>query len=164
MSIHVTPARPSYGMFQDQITQTIASTSTAYPVRFRTTDISSGITVGGVNSTHLIPDNAGTYNIQFSFQFANANVSIQDVRVWLRVSGTDITGSAGAVSIPNSHGGLAGALIVGWNYFQTFTQGQYAEIMWSATSTDVSMPHLSAGTSPVSPTAASAIVTVSQVN
>jgi hypothetical protein len=166
MSIYVTNPKPYYGAFSDTTTQPIASVTVAYPVKLNTTDYSHGVTVvsDGTNPTRVTIANAGLYNIQFSFQFANASTnSAQNVDIWLRTNETDIAGSNGRVSIPASHGGEPGKLITGWNYFAQFTQNQYFQIMWHGESTDITMPYLAADTTPTVPTTASAILTVSQV-
>jgi hypothetical protein len=156
---------PFYGAFQDETTQTIASTTEAYPIKFGITDFSNGVTVvsNGSGLTRVTFAHAGVYNLEWSGQFVNANSSIRDVAVWLRKSGVDIPGSAGRITVPNKHGSIDGALIVGWNYFIEVTVGQYIELMWHADSTDVSLAFLAAGTTPTTPTTASVILTVQQV-
>ena len=87
-----------YGAFQDLTDQTIASTTTAYAMTLNTTDYSNGVYLS--NSSRMNVRNAGTYNFQWSGQFVNTDTQIQDISVWLRKNGTDITGSAGFISIP----------------------------------------------------------------
>ena len=156
---------PFYGAFQDDTTQTITSTTTAYAMKLGTTDFSNGVTVvtNGSELTRITFAHAGLYNLQWSGQFVNANAAIQDAAVWLRKNGTDIPGSAGKVSVPNKHGSVDGSIISAWNYFISVTAGQYIELMWHADSTDVSLGYLPAGTTPTTPTTASVIVTVQQV-
>ena len=155
-----------YGAFQDTTDQTIASTTTAYPMTFDTTDLSNGVTVvtsGGLAS-RLTVANAGTYNLQWSGQFNNTDTQIHDATVWLRKNGTDITGSAGVISVPNSHGGVDGHTLVGWNYFVDMAANDYLEMMWSVTNTAVSLQFYPAASSPTRPSTASLIATLSYVN
>ena len=155
-----------YGAFQDTTDQTIASTTTAYPMTFDTTDYANGVSVvtsGGLAS-RLTVANAGTYNLQWSGQFQNTDTQLHDVSVWLRKNGTDIAGSTGFISIPNSHGGVDGHIIAGWNYFVEMAANDYIEILWSATNTAISIQHYPAGTSPTRPTTASVIATLSYAN
>lgn len=156
---------PFYGAFQDETTQTIASTTVAYPMKLGITDFSNGVTVvsNGSALTRVTFAHAGLYNLQWSGQFVNANSSIQDVAVWLRKSGVDIPGSAGRITVPNKHGSVNGAIVSAWNYFIQVTAGQYVELMWHANSTGVSIAYLGAGTTPTTPTTASVILTVQQV-
>jgi hypothetical protein len=155
-----------YGAFQDTTDQTIASTTTAYEMTFNTTDSSNGVTVvtSGGKASRLTVANAGTYNLQWSGQFNNSDTQIHDVTVWIRKNGTDITGSSGFISIPNSHGGVDGHAIVGWNYFIDLAANDYIEMMWSATNTAVTLQFYADGTSPTRPSTASLIATLSYMN
>lgn len=155
-----------YGAFQDSTDQTIASTTTAYQMTFDTTDSSNGVTVvtSGGKASRLTVANAGTYNLQWSGQFNNSDTQIHDATVWLRKNGADITGSSGVISVPNSHGGVDGHTLVGWNYFVDLAANDYIEMMWSATNTAVSLQFYAAGTSPTRPSTASLIATLSYVN
>jgi hypothetical protein len=156
---------PFYGAFQDESTQTIASTTVAYPMKLGITDFSNGVTVvsNGSALTRITFAHGGIYNLQWSGQFTNTASSEQDITVWLRKNDTDIPGSAGHITVPSKHGSIDGAVIVGWNYFISVTSGQYIELIWHADSTGVSLKYYPAGTTPTTPTTASVIVTVQQV-
>ena len=154
-----------YGAFQDTTTQT-ASANTATALKFNTTDFSNGIVVD--STTKLRVSQSGVYNLQFSVQTQNTDTQLHDMSIWLRQdaagAGTDIPGSAGLISVPNSHGGVDGHSIVGWNYFISLNADDFVEIWWSTTSTQVSIPAYAAGTSPTRPTTASAVATMSFVS
>ena len=66
--------------------------------------------------------------------------------------------------MPNSHGGVNGHSIVGWNYFLELAANDYIEIWWSATSTAVSLQFIPAQTSPTRPSTASLITTMNFVS
>ena len=151
-----------YGAFQDTTDQTAASTTAAYAITLNTTDYAVGVSV--VSNSQITVRSAGVYNIQFSLQFANDNVAIQDVDVWFRKNGTDVAGSNSKFSVPNSHGGTDGHLIAALNFYIQLAAGDYVQLMWSTTSTDVSIEHLAAQTSPTRPTTPSAIVTINKVD
>lgn len=155
-----------YGAFQDGTDQTIASTTTAYPMTFDTTDYSNGVTVvtSGGKASRLTVANAGVYNLQWSGQFVNTDTQEHDTSVWIRKNGVDVVGSTGQISVPNKHGGVNGHTLAAWNYFVDMAANDYIELMWSATNTAVSIQHLAAGTSPTRPTTASVIATLSYVN
>ncbi len=150
-----------YGSFQDTTTQTIASTTTAYPMTFNTTDHSNGVSI--VSNSRITVANYGIYNIQFSGQFANTDTQIHDVDIWLSKNGTNVALSKGQISIPNSHGGVDGHILPAWNYFIELNAGDYVQLMWQASSTQVSMISLPTATSPTRPAAASIIATVQYV-
>ena len=151
-----------YGAFQDTTDQTAASTTAAYAITLNTTDYAVGVSV--VSSSQITVRSAGVYNIQFSLQFANDNVAIQDVDVWFRKNGSDIAGSNSKFSVPNSHGGVDGHLIASLNFYVQLAANDYIQLMWSTTSTDVSIEHLAAQTNPTRPTTPSAIVTINKVD
>lgn len=151
-----------YGAFQDTTDQTIASTTTAYAMTLNTTDYSNGVYVS--NSSRMNVRNAGTYNLQWSGQFQNTDVIAHNANVWLRKNGTDVTGSAGLVAIPSSHGGIDGHTIASWNYFIELAANDYVELYWQADNTDVSLQHYAAGTSPTRPSTASLITTMNYIS
>ena len=147
-----------YLQYQDNLTQPLGAANVGQEVKFRTIDITNGISM--VNDTQITFAHTGIYNIQFSFQFQNADTKEHDVTVWLRKNGTDVPGSAGFVAVVSSHGGIDGHNIVSWNYLLDVVGGDYYEFIWSATDTLVSMEYYPAGNPP--PSTASAIVTVTQ--
>jgi len=151
-----------FGAFQSLVDQPIATANTAYAMTLDTTDFSNGVTLS--NSSRINVANAGLYNLQWSGQFVNTDTQIHDSSVWIRINGTNLTGSTGFLSIPNSHGGVDGHLIVGWNYFLQLAQNDYVELYWSATNTGISLQHFAAQTSPTRPSTASLIVTMTFVS
>ena len=154
-----------YGAFQDTTDQT-ATANTATVMTFNTTDYANGVSVvtSGGKASRLTVAQAGIYNLQFSAQFDNTDTQEHDVSIWLRKNGTDITGSAGFVGVPSSHGGMSGHAIVGWNYFIQFAANDYIEIYWSTPNTGVTIQAYAAGTSPTRPSTASIVATLSFVS
>ena len=151
-----------YGSFSSTADQTAASTTTAYAMTYNTTDFTDGVTLS--NNSRLVAGYSGIYNLQFSAQFLNANVKIQDVSVWFRKSGTNIPNSNSQFSVPNSHGGVDGALIAALNIYVDLAKDQYVEIMWSTTSTDVSLQAIPTQSSPDRPATPSVIATMHYVS
>ena len=151
-----------YGAFQSVVDQTIASTTTAYAMTFDTTDYSDGVYLS--NSSRLNVRNAGVYNIQWSGQFENTDSQIHDATVWLRKNGSNVVGTTGFISVPNSHGGTPGAVIAAWNYYIDLAANDYVELYWSATNTAVSLQFFPVQTSPTRPSTASLIATVNYVS
>jgi hypothetical protein len=161
----------SYGSWQDFVTQTAAVNNTGYATILRTTDFATGVSVitDGTNLTKITFANSGVYNLQFSFQFQNTDNAEQDVTIWLRknaiTTAGDVTGSAGFLSVPKTHGGGSGTpghMIAGWNYLLQVTAGDYFQLVWSTSNAAaVRMQYYPAGSPP--PAAASAIVTVTQI-
>ena len=147
-----------YAQYQDDISQPLGAVNVGQATKFRTMDFSNGVTVN--SDTEITIANTGIYNLQFSFQFQNTSTQEHDVTIWLRKNGADVLGSAGFVAVVSSHGGTPGHCIPSWNYLLDAVGGDYYELYWSATSTQVSMHFYPAGSPP--PSAASAIFTVTQ--
>lgn len=149
-----------HGAFSSDQDQT-AIVNTATLMTLNTTDFASGISI---NNSEITVANAGVYNLQFSAQFQNTDTAFQDVYIWLKQNGTDITGSTGFVSIPNRHAGTDGHSIVGWNYFLSMNANDYVEIYWSVPNVAVTIQHLAASGTPTKPSTQSVVATLSFVS
>jgi len=149
-----------HGAFSSDQDQT-AIVNTATLMTLNTTDFASGISI---NNSEITVTNAGIYNLQFSVQFQNTDTAFQDVYIWLKQNGTDITGSTGFVSIPNRHAGTNGHSIVGWNYFLSMNANDYIEIYWSVPNVAVTIQHLAASGTPTKPSTQSVVATLSFVS
>lgn len=154
------------GSFYDSITQTLTGgANVAVPVILRTTDSSAtnGISVvtDGTNLTRITVANTAVYNILFSAQLTNSGGSTQTVDFWLRKNG-----STAAANIADTNGKVllqanANYLMAAWNYFVALNAGDYIQLMWTATSTNISM--LAEAANAVHPATPSIIVTMNQV-
>jgi len=152
-----------YGAFQDSTDQTAANTTTAYAVKFNTTDFSNGVTVA--STTRITVADAGIWNLQFSIQFTNTTNASQDVDVWFRVNGTNVANSNSRFGFaPRKGAGDPYHTIAAINYFVSLNATDYIEIMWRPTDVGVSIEQYPAGTSPTRPAVPSAIVTMSFVS
>jgi hypothetical protein len=149
-----------YGAFSSDQDQT-ATANTATLMTFNTTDFANGVRI---NNSEIIVEYAGIYNLQFSAQFRNTDTAFQDVYIWLRQNGVDITGSTGFVSVPNRHAGTDGHAIIGWNYFLNMAAGDHVEIYWSVPTIDVTIQHLAASGTPTKPSTQSVVATLSFVS
>jgi hypothetical protein len=157
-----------YGAWQTDATQTAAVSNTGYAMKFTIADVTpNGISIvnnGSGDPTRITFANTGIYNIQFSSQFQNIDNAEHDVTVWLRLNGTDVTGSSGFVQVPKRRAagvGNEGHVITGWNYVLSVVAGEYYELVWSTTDhVHVEMHFYAAGSPP--PSAASVILTVTQ--
>lgn len=152
-----------WGQFFDTTTQTIASTTTAYPVALSNADATNfGITL--TNGNRITFQNHGIYNIQFSIQFANAEASINFADVWFAKNGTNIADSNSQIDVPAKHGSLSGKAILALNCYVEADAGEYVQILWAGSGTELSIATLNATTSPTRPRTPSAIVTVNKVD
>lgn len=155
------PIGLDYGSFSDTTIQTLAATSTPYPIKHNTTDISHGITVendGSGNPTQLTVSQAGLYKITVSNQYTSSNASQKDVQTWLRLNGVDIANSNSYQTI--AHNGAT--MIFSTAYIVSMQAGDYIQVMWAcATDTAVSINNIAA--TAYSPAAPSCITSIAQI-
>lgn len=114
---------------QDDTDQYATATDTATKVLWNTLDSGYGFTLN-VDST-ATPTYTGVYKIDYSLQFFNTYNQIQDVYVWLQIDGVDVPGSASIFSVPNSHGGVDGALVAYSSITFSVTAGQDVALYWA---------------------------------
>lgn len=149
-----------YGAFQSTADQTAAAANTAYAMTLNTVDYANGVSV--VSNSRITVADAGIWNLQWSGQFENSDSQLHDARIWLKINGTFVTGSTGFISIPNSHGGVNGHSIAGWNYFLSLNANDYVELWWETDSTQVSIQSYAAAGN--YPSTASLIATMTFVS
>ena len=151
-----------WGSFWDTTTQTITSTTTAYVIGLNSADPQNdGVVVTDGNK--IVPTTPGVYNVSLSVQLSNADVQLHDATFWFRKNGTDVPASSSVLTVPNSHGGTNGRIIFYVDIVFRLEPSDYIQLMWSATSTDVKLETIPAGTSPVCPVSPSVIATVVQI-
>ena len=151
-----------YGAFSDFTDQT-TTVNTATLMTLNTTDFSNGVSV--VSNSKITVGYAGIYNLQFSVQLQNLDNAPQDVFIWLKQNGTDITGSTGKVGMPaRKSAGVPFHDIKGWNYFLSMNAGDYVQIYWSTTNVDVTIQTYAASGAPTKPSTASVVATLSFVS
>lgn len=124
-----------YGSFYDTTTQTAVATSTAYPVKFGTTDISNSVTIAsdGTNLTRITVDESGVYNFAFSLQLIKSSANSKNAWIWPRINGVDVPNSATKVTL----GGNSAAVVAAWNFFLDLTAADYVQIMWAVEDTGI---------------------------
>jgi hypothetical protein len=152
-----------YGAFASYADQTTTA-NTATLMTLDTTDFSNGVSI---DSSKITVVNPGMYNLQFSVQFQNTDNAIQDISIWLKKNGADISGSTGLVSIParkSASPGEEAHQITGWNYFVSMNANDYVEIYWAATNVSVTIQTYPAGISPTRPSTAAVVATLSFVS
>ena len=159
----ISGVRFPYGAFSSNQDQTTTA-NTATLMTLNTTDFANGVSI---SSSKITVANAGIYNLQFSAQFQNTDNQIQDISIWLKQNGTDITGSTGFVSIPARKSASAGEEaheIIGWNYYVSMAANDYIEIYWSTTLASVTIQHYPTSTGPVRPSTQSVVATMTFVS
>jgi len=153
--------RVPYGAFSSNQTQTTTA-NTAALMTLNTTDFSNGVSIA---SSKITVAAAGIYNLQFSAQVQNLDNAPQDLFIWLKQNGTDITGSTGKVGIPARKSvGVPSHDIKGWNYFVSMAANDYIEIYWSPTIATVTIEYYAASGTPTKPSTQSVVATMSFVS
>jgi hypothetical protein len=151
-----------YGAFSDFTDQT-TTVNTATLVALSVTDFSNEVSLQ--TGSKITVANAGIYNLQFSVQLQNLDNAPQDVFIWLKQNGTDITGSTGLVGLPARKSvGVPFHDIKGWNYFLSMNANDYVQIYWSTTNVDVTIQTYPASGTPTKPSTASVVATLSFVS
>ena len=144
-----------YANYISTQTQTAATINTAHPVRLESTAMNSG-TVRLVDGTKIYFDNAGPYNLSFSLQVASTNSSTQTIDVWVNHNGSPEPWTNTKINV------LHGPNVAAWNIFGVASAGDYIQVMWAASSTDVSLYAYPA--TDIHPGSPSAIVTINRLN
>jgi hypothetical protein len=144
--------------------QAVASASTALGIALTATDVSNQVSVDSTDNTKIVYSVPGYYNIQFSVQLLSFDGTIDNVTFWFKQNGTDIANSAGIVSVPAIHGGVAGAAIVSWNLVTPVNAGDNTQLYMASTTGNTVAATYPPGTSPTRPTSPSVILTATFVS
>ena len=120
---------PIYGSWYDTTNQTTTA-NTPTPMYCNS---GSGNGITKVYDSNFEVDYAGTYNIQFSVQLDQASGSGELIYIWFRKNGVDIPYSASEVAIQ----GTLAESIPSWNFIVDMEPGDYINIMYSVTNTNV---------------------------
>jgi hypothetical protein len=151
-----------YGAFSSDQSQTTTA-NTATLMTLNTTDFSNN--VGLAIGSKITATKAGIYNLQFSAQTQSTDNAPQDVFIWLKQNGTDITGSTGKVGLPaRKNPSDPFHSIIGWNYYLSMAANDYVQIYWSTTSANVSIQFYAASGTPTKPSTQSVVATLSFVS
>jgi hypothetical protein len=113
-----------------------------------------------VSSSRITVANPGVYNIQFSAQIDRISGSGTDtVNIWFKKNGNNILDSNTIITV--SGAAVAAKTVPAWNYMLELNSGDYIEIFWYTTDTNIRLITFSAvGSIPAVP---SVIATVQQV-
>jgi hypothetical protein len=150
-----------YGAFYDTTTQT-ATANTPTAITFDSASVTRNTQIG--TPTSRIEFTAdGLTTVTFSIQLTNPTASEDDVYVWLRKNGVDVTATSSVITVPKKHGGIDGAAILTVNFFETYAAGDYLELYWLTVSGSSQITTVPATTSPAKPASPGAVLTVSQI-
>jgi hypothetical protein len=149
-----------WGSFWSTQPQTAAAINTAYAITYNNTD-PDGIGVSIVSNSRVTFQYTGVYSITFSVQWSNAGTQIHDANIWLKKNGLNVDDTDSRWSVVEKHGGVNGRAVGTVNYVLKLLAGEYIELFWQTTDTDISLEYL--GAVPPAPAIPSVILTATQV-
>ena len=154
-------ATGSYGSFYDTTIQTNPVANVPRSMSFDSTDITNGVSISGSTNpfnTYIKTQNAGVYNIQFSAQVEKTDSGNDEIVIWLRKNGTDLTDTATTLTLSGNNDKQVAA----WNWFVTSAANDYYQIIWFSADTDMRL--LAETISATHPGIPSVILTVNRID
>jgi hypothetical protein len=151
-----TSSNVPYGCFISTVNQTIANTTTAYPITYTNALDSRSVTLS--NNSRINIAKTGDYLITFSV-ICRSSAPNKTMDIWLTVDGTNIANS-------NTHFSFVGSAnekVVTVTFIQDFTAGQYFELVMCADDTGNFLLSSAATTNPTRPASPSIILTVNKI-
>jgi hypothetical protein len=128
---------------------------------FNETAITNGVSISGSTNpfnTYIKTENAGVYDIQFSAQLDKTDSGVDEIVIWLRKNGIDLTDTATTITLSGNNDKQVAA----WNWFVTSAANDYYQIIWL--SADTGMRLLAETISATHPGIPSVIVTANRVD
>lgn len=144
--------------------QGTGSSTTIGSVYFNNTDYSNTIAIDSTDTSKIVFDNPGIYNVQISVQLLNYTTSEDNVTFWFRLNGTDIPNSASLIEVPPKHGSAPGATILTYNIFEQVAASDYLQVKWTSDTGNTIVATFPAGTSPAHPISPAVILTAQFVS
>lgn len=83
----------AYGAFYSTAAQTASSTNTATLITWNNTALSSYVSIDATNTSRIVFDKAGIYEVHFSGELHSTNSSAKTIYLWPRINGVDVSGS-----------------------------------------------------------------------
>jgi hypothetical protein len=112
--------------------QTVTAPESASIMTFDTVDFSRGIALS--SGSRFLVSKTGAYNLAFSAQLDKTTGTKQTAHIWLKKNGANVPNSNTKVTMGGGSGDKA---VAAWNLFLTGSAGDYWELAWSATDTNV---------------------------
>jgi hypothetical protein len=129
-------ATGSYGSFYDTTTQTNPVANVPRSMSFNSTDITNGVSISGSTNpfnTYIKTVNAGVYNIQFSAQLDKTDGGSDEIVIWLRKNGINLTDTSTTITLSSS----TRKQVAAWNWFVNSAANDYYQIIWTSADTNV---------------------------
>ena len=150
-----------YGSFYDTTAQTLTGANQAKRLSIADTFEANGVSL---SSNKIVFNNIGTYEIIFSIQYKNTSATQEDIYVWFRKNGVDVSDSSSVFTIPaRKSAGIPAQLIAVTPFIATLAANDFIEIYWHCNATEVTVETFTTHTNPTIPDTPGVIVTVKQV-
>ena len=155
-----------WGEFSSNANQT-ATANTPTEVTYTNTD-AAGDGVRIELGSRIIVDNPGVFVFEFNLQLTNADTQIHDAHFWLRKNNSgsdgDVPLTTTAVSVIESHGGVAGNNNLLLDHTLVLARNDYIELIWAPSDANLTLKAGAAITSPYTrPSRPSVVCNVFQV-
>ena len=138
-----------YGEFTKNTDQLAPSSGNTAVVEWTTEHELNGMYLDAINTSRIYVRNDGIYKTLFSLQLANANNDAEYADVWFRVNGSDITDSGKRFGLPaRKSNGDPSHLTGTASHVLDLNAGDYIEIAGATSSSNVSLEHYAASTTP----------------
>jgi len=123
--------------FYTTATHSAASANTAYALTWENTALANDkITIAdSPNTSRIVVDHAGTYQIDFSAEIISSNSSSKSIYIWPRINGTDVPFSTIVTSIATN----GDMMVVSRSGVFQFDEGDYLEAVFAVTDTALSI-------------------------
>lgn len=121
------------GLFFDLGTYSPAAINTGYPLEFKVSYLNNAVSV--VDDTKITVSVGGVYNFQYSSAVTSSNSSLKTVWVWIVRNGTPVGYSTNEYTIS----GAGTDTIISWNFNIDLDVGEYIQMYWGASDTNVSI-------------------------
>ena len=144
-------AAQSFGSWYSNVTQTIAANTVAN-ISVNNSAYEQGITASGNVWTVA---NAGTYNIQVSYQFTKTDGGTDFAESWIAINGNNVADTNTRIRLTSANDYVIFAL----NFVEEFTAGDTFQLRWYSLDPNIQLLAIPAPTNPARPAIPSVIVT-----
>lgn len=129
------------GVFYSTQDQIATNADTGYPITYNNTYLSNGIRL--TDSSRVAVDHDGVYQFLFTAMVESNNASASRVHIWINRNGTAFPYTTKEYSIAGSGQELA----LTWEFIFDLEAGDYIEMYWATSNTNVEL-HTRAATTP----------------
>lgn len=148
-----------YAMLMSDQNQANAGATSENILSYNQVILSQGISVE--DNTKIRFPYGGQYLVTFTLQVVNKDNTVREFEVWAKNNGTNYPLSNSRIDVPARKSvGVWGHSLPAVTGIFTVQQDEYLEIAWWGETTDVSLEHFAANTSPTRPAIPSVILTV----